>query len=254
MRKVWSVFKKEIKIYFISPLAYVLSGIFLLITGYFFYLLLSAFSLTSMRSASSPYFASRLNLNEYVYSPFFHNAAIILLLIIPVLTMRLFAEEKRSGTEELLFTLPLSNFQIIMGKYLAALAVLTIMILCTAIYGALPFFFAKPELPPVLAGYLGLFLLGAAFLSFGLFASSLTGSQIVSAVITFGILMLLWVLSWLGYVTSSYKELLEYLSFFNHFDNMIKGVIDTRDVVYYLSVTFLGVFLTYGILEFKRWR
>ena len=254
MRKVWAVFKKEIKIYFISPLAYVITGIFLLITGYFFYLLLTAYSLTSMRSSSSPLLASRLNLHEYVYGPFFHNAAIILLLVIPVLTMRLFAEEKRTGTEELLFTLPLSNIHIIMGKYLAALTVIFIMVLCTGIYGALPFFFSKPEFLPVLVGYLGLFLLGASFLSFGLFASSLTSSQIVAAVITFGILMLLWVLSWLSYVTTSFKELVEYLSFFSHYDNLTKGVIDTRDLIYYLSFTFVGIFLTYGMLELKRWR
>ncbi|MCD6454751.1 MAG: ABC transporter permease subunit [Candidatus Aminicenantes bacterium] len=253
MRNVWAIVKKELKIYFSSPTAYIISALFVLITGFMFYVMVSNFSILSVQAGNNPYFSSRLNLNQYVYSPFFSNAAIILLLLLPVLTMRLFAEEKRQHTDELLFTLPLTNTQIILGKYIASLVVLLVMIVATVPYAFYPFFLTKPELAPVLTGYLGIFLLGAAFIAFGLFASSLTENQIVAAVFSFGILLLLWLIYWLTYVSSFLKGFLKYISFFSHFDNLARGVVDTSDLVFYISFAFVGLFLTYAILEVRRW-
>lgn len=253
MRNIWAITKKELKIYFSSPTAYVVISLFILITGFMFYVMVSNYSILSVQAGGNPYFSTRLNLNQYIYSPFFSNAAIILLLLLPILTMRLFAEEKRQHTDELLFTLPLTNTQIILGKYIASVIVLLIMILATAPFAFYPFLLSKPELLPVLTGYLGLLLLGAAFLSFGLFASSLTENQIVAAVFSFGILLLLWLIYWLTYVSGFLQGFLKYISFFSHFDNLAKGIIDTSDIVFYLSFSFVGLFLTYAILEVRRW-
>ncbi len=253
MRNTWAVMKKELKIYFSSPTAYIVISLFLLLAGFMYYVIVSNFSLLSLRAGSNPYFSSHLSLNQSVYIPFFSNAAVVLLLLLPILTMRLFAEEKRQRTEELLFTLPLTNTQIILGKYLAAVVVLFLMILATAPYVFYPFTITRPELAPVLTGYLGLFLLGASFISFGLFTSSLTENQIVAAVFSFAILLLLWLIYWLTYVTSFLGDFLKFISFFGHFDNLSKGVIDTADIAYYLSFTLVGLFLTYAVLEVKRW-
>jgi len=253
MRNTWAITKKELKIYFSTPTAYVVISLFLLITGFMFYVMVSNYSILSLRSGGNPYFSTRLNLNQYIYSPFFSNAAIILLLLLPILTMRLFAEERRQNTDELLFTLPMTNTQIILGKYISSVLILTLMIVATAPFAFYPFFLTKPEIIPVLTGYLGLFLLGIAFLSFGIFSSSLTENQIVAAVFSFGILLLLWLIYWLTYVTSFLKGFLKYISFFNHFDNLSKGLLDTSDIVFYLSFAFVGLFLTYAVLEVRRW-
>jgi ABC-2 type transport system permease protein len=181
--------------------------------------------------------------------------SIILLLMLPLLTMRLFAEEKKTGTEELLYTSPVSIVQIILGKYVASLIVLALMLGLTWILAAFVFVFGNPEVAPFLNGYLGLFLMGAAFIAVGLFFSSLTENQIVAAVLTFGALLLFWVLSWAASSAGGlWKGALEYLSFFQHFDDMTRGILDTKDLVYYLSFAFFALFLTHAVIQSRRWR
>lgn len=255
MKNVWFITKKELKTYFSSPIAYAVIAVFMLLVGFFFYSLVWWFNSQSMQMAQNPYYAQQVNINQMVYSPLFHNISIILLLMLPLLTMRLFAEEKRIGTEELLFTSPLSVNQIILGKYLASLAVLVVMLLLTGILSLFTFAYGNPEAAPLLVGYLGLFLMGAAFIAVGIFFSSLTENQIVAAILTFGALLLFWILSW---ATSSaggmWKEVLNYLSFFQHFDGMTRGILDTADLVYYLSFSFFGLFLTHAVIQSRRWR
>ena len=255
MKNVWSITKKELKAYFTSPIAYAVIAVFMLLVGFFFYSLVWWFNSQSMQMAQNPYYAQQVNINQMVYSPLFHNISIILLLMLPLLTMRLFAEEKRIGTEELLFTSPISVNQIILGKYLASLVVLAVMLLLTGLLSLFAFATGNPETAPVLVGYLGLFLMGAAFIAVGIFFSSLTENQIVAAILTFGALLLFWILSW---ATSSaggmWKEVLNYLSFFQHFDGMTRGILDTADLVYYLSFSFFGLFLTHAVIQSRRWR
>jgi len=197
----------------------------------------------------------QVNINQMVYSPLFHNMSIILLLMIPLLTMRLFSEEKKTGTDELLYTSPISVGQIILGKYLAALAVLAAMLILTGVLSIFTFAYGNPELPQILNGYLGLFLMGAAFIGVGLFFSSLTENQIVSAILTFGALLLFWILNWAAYSASGmWKDVLDYLSFFQHFDDLTRGILDTTDLVYYLSFAFFGLFLTHSVIQSRRWR
>jgi ABC-2 type transport system permease protein len=255
MKNVWFLTKKELKAYFASPIAYAVIAVFMLLVGFFFYSLVWWFNSQSMQMAQNPYYAQQININQMVYSPLFHNISIILLLMLPLLTMRLFAEEKRIGTEELLFTSPVSVNQIILGKYLASLIVLAAMLLLTGILSAFTFAWGNPETAPVLVGYLGLFLMGAAFIAVGIFFSSLTENQVVSAILTFGALLLFWILSWASSSAGGiWKGVLNYLSFFQHFDDMTRGILDTADIVYYLSFSFFGLFLTHAVIQSRRWR
>jgi len=255
MKNVWSIAKREIKAYFSSPIAYVVIAVFLLLVGFFFYSAIWWFNSQSIQMAQNPYYFQQVNINQMVYAPLFHNMSIILLLMIPLLTMRLFAEEKKAGTEELLFTSPLSVGQIILGKYLAALAVLAAMLGLTGLYSLFTFAHGNPEPGQILNGYLGLFLMGAAFIGVGLFFSSLTENQIVAAILTFGALLLFWILNWASYSASGlWKDVLNYLSFFQHFDDMTRGILDTTDLVYYLSFAFFGLFLTHSVIQSRRWR
>jgi ABC-2 type transport system permease protein len=175
--------------------------------------------------------------------------------MIPLLTMRLFSEDKKMNTDELLYTSPLSVNQIILGKYFAALFVLLVMLLLTGVLSIFIFAYGNPEAVPILNGYLGLFLMGAAFIAVGIFFSSLTENQIVSAILTFGALLLFWILNWASYSAGGmWKSVLNYLSIFQHFDDMTKGILDTTDFVYYLSFSFLGLFLTHAVIQSRRWR
>jgi ABC-2 type transport system permease protein len=255
MKNILAVCKKEIQSYFTSPIAYVTITVFLILVGFFFHSLIWWFNTQSLQMARNPYYLQQLNINQMVYSPLFHNMSIILLLMIPLLTMRLFSEEIKIKTDELLFTSPISINQIILGKYFASLFVLLVMLLLTGVLSIFTFAFGNPEVLPVLNGYLGLFLMGAAFMAVGIFFSSLTENQIVSAVLTFGALLLFWVLNWASYSAGGmWKGLLNYISFFQHFDDMTKGILDTTDVVYYLSFIFLGLFLTHSVIQSRRWR
>jgi ABC-2 type transport system permease protein len=255
MKNIWAICKKEIKAYFTSPIAYVAITVFMVLIGFFFYSLIWWFNSQSLQMAQNQYYYQQLNINQMVYSPLFHNISIILLLMIPLLTMRLFSEEKKRQTDELLFTSPISVNQIILGKYFASLFVLVVMLFLTGILSIFVFSYGNPELAPVLSGYLGLFLVGAAFMAVGIFFSSLTENQIVSAILTFGALLLFWILNWASYSAGGmWKSVLNYLSFFQHFDVMTRGIVDTTDLVYYLSFIFLGLFLTHSVIQSRRWR
>lgn len=255
MRNIWAICKKEVKTYFTSPIAYVVITVFLVLVGFFFYSLIWWFNSQSIQMARNPYYFQQLNINQMVYSPLFHNISIILLLMIPLLTMRLFSEEKKINTDELLYTSPLSVSQIILGKYLAALFVLVVMLLLTGVLSIFTFAYGNPELTPVVNGYLGLFLMGASFIAAGIFFSSLTENQIVSAILTFGVLLLFWILNWASYSAGGiWKSVLNYLSIFQHFDDMTKGILDTTDIVYYVSFAFFGLFLTHSVIQSRRWR
>jgi len=255
MKNIWAMSKKEVKTYFTSPIAYVVITVFLVLIGFFFHSLILLFNTQSLQMASNPNYYQQLNINQMVYSPLFHNMSIILLLTLPLLTMRLFSEEKKTNTDELLFTSPISINQIILGKYFASVFVLFIMLFLTGLLSIFTFAHGNPEMAPVLCGYLGLFLMGAAFIAIGIFFSSLTENQIVSAMLTFGALLLFWILSWASYSAGGiWKDVLSYVSFFQHFDNMTRGILDTTDIIYYISFIFFGLFLTHSVIQSRRWR
>jgi len=255
MTNIWSIAKKEIRSYFSSPVAYVVLFAFILIYGYFFYNLVMWFNLQAMQMAQNPYYAQQINVNELVFSPLFHNMVLILILLVPLLTMRLLAEEKKNGTDELLYTSPLTVGQIVLGKYLAALFMLAVMLGLTALLSSFAFAFGNPEFAPWLTGYLGLFLLGAAALAVGLFYSALTENQIVAAILTFLTLLLLLVLNWLSQIGSgSWQGVVGYLSFSQHFEDVARGTLAVKDAVYFLSLSAFGLFLAHSVLQSRRWR
>lgn len=255
MKAVWTMAKKELRSYFTSPIAYVVMTVFMVLVGFFFYSLVYWFNAQSMQMAQNPAYAQQMNINQMVFGPLFNNMSIILLLMLPLLTMRLFSEEKKTGTEELLLTSPISVWQIILGKFMASLLVLLAMLALTGLLTLFTFLYGNPEPAPILNGYLGLFLMGAAFLAIGIFFSSLTENQIVAAILTFGALLLFWVLSWASSSASGFwKDVLNYVSFFQHFDNATQGILDTADLIYYLSFASFGVFLTHSVIQSRRWR
>ena len=253
--KVWPIFKKEMRLYFTSPVAWVIITMFLFIAGYFFYSIFAFYTLASMQSAMNPQMARELNVTDSVLRPLFSNVSVILLLLMPLITMRLFAEERRSGTIELLLTYPVRDGAVLVGKYLAALVLYAIMLALTLLYPGILIYFARVEWGPLLTGYLGLLLMGATFLAIGIFASSLTENQIVAAVTTFGTLLLLWVVGWSAeYVGGPWGRVLSHLSILEHFDTFARGVLDTKDVIYYLDVTIVALFLSLRSLEARRWK
>jgi ABC-2 type transport system permease protein len=255
MNNIWAICKREIRTYFTSPIAYVAITVFLIVTGFFFYTLIQWFNLQSMQMARNPQYFQQLNINQMVYAPLFHNISIILLFLVPILTMRLFAEEKKTKTEELLYTSPVSISQIILGKYFASLCVLLVMLCLNGLLSLFVLAFGNPEMAPLFNGYLGLFLMGAAFMALGIFFSSLTENQIVAAALGFGFFLLFFVLNWASqFAGGIWRSVLNYLSFFQHFDDMTRGILDTTDIVYYLSLIIFGLFLTHSVLQSRRWR
>jgi ABC-2 type transport system permease protein len=253
--RIWPIFKKEMRLYFTSPVAWVVLTIFLFIAGYFFSSIFSFFSQASIQSAMNPQMGRDLNVTDSVMRPLFSNISVILLLLMPLVTMRLFAEERRAGTIELLLTYPVRDGAVLAGKYLAALALYALMIGLTVLYPLIVVYFARLEWGPVLTGYLGLLLMGATFIAVGVFASSLTENQIVAAVTTFGVLLIFWILGWSAdYAGGALGRVLQFLSLLEHNDSFSKGVLDTKDVLYYVNFTALALFLTLRSLEARRWK
>ena len=255
MSNVLAIAHKELRSYFVSPIAYVVVGFFAILFGYFYVASLSILLRVSMQAGMFGGGPQSININEFIVRPLLSNTAIVLLFFLPFLTAHAYAEEKRSGTIELLLTSPLSDLQIIFGKFLGAFTLFILMLAVTAIHMGILFWYGEPELWPMLSGYLGLVLMGASFISLGLLVSSTTRNQIVAGVITFALLLLFWVLSWMADSAGPTTQgVLSYLSILEHFDDFSKGVIDTKHVAYYLSFIAFGLFLTAKSVESERWR
>lgn len=257
MKNSLTIAARELRSFFVSPIAYVVLTGFLLLAGWFFFNLLANFSymLQLYGSFQNPQALERLNLNEFVIAPLLHNLSIVLVILVPVITMRSFAEERRSGTFELLFTSPLAVGEIVVGKFLGAFVFLALMVALTGIFPLILFAYGNPEIGVILSGYLGLLLLGTAFVSIGLLTSSFTENQIIAAVSCLVTLLLLYVIGWPARTAEgAMGEILGYLSVVDHFGELVKGIVASRDVVYFLSVIFVSLFLTHRSIESLRWR
>ena len=254
MTNILAIAHKELRAYFASPIAYVVIGVFTLILGVMYAGILNWFLGQSMQMGMGMG-PQTMNVNQQLIRPLLLNMAVVLLLLLPLITMRTYSEEKRAGTIELLLTSPVSDLEIILGKFLGALALYALMIGIMLIHFGLLFMYGKPELKPLLTAYLGMLLFGSGFISIGLFISSLTKNQIVAGAATFAVFLLLWVIDWLGPALGpSTEDVLKYLSMTGHLDDFIKGVIDTKHVVYYLSIIIFGLFLTARSVDTERWR
>lgn len=252
MRNVLAIADKELRSYFASPIGYVLVGFFALLFGWFFYVYLGFFIRSSEQMQMG---GGAPNVNQHMISGLLQNAAVIILFALPMITMRTYAEEKRSGTIELLLTSPVTDMQIILGKFLGAMGLYTAMLAVTIVYIAILFLLGKPEWRPIATGYLGLLLMGGCFISVGLLISSLTKNQIVAGFMTFVVFLMLWVINWVGESSGpTTRAIVNYLSVTEHFNDFARGILDTKHIIYYLSFITFGLFLTAKSVDSERWR
>jgi ABC-2 type transport system permease protein len=255
MRNILAIAHKELKSYFSSPIAYIVLGFWALLYGYFFVAILQYFVRQSMQMGQFSQGPQAMNINQQLIRPLVQNVTILVLFLMPMVTMRTYSEEKRSGTIELLLTSPVTDWQIILGKFLGAMLLYASMLGVTLIHMAILFYYGSPEWKPVATAYLGLLLLGGCFISVGLFISSLTKNQIVAGMVTFAVFLLLWVIEWIGSFSGpTIDQLTQYLSIVGHLDDFGKGVLDTTHLIYYLSFITFGLFLTAKSVDTERWR
>ncbi len=260
MRSLYSIYRKEMGHYFVSPVAYVLVGVFLLLSAFFFDRILTLIIQSSMEQEMQAMRfggAQGVDVPGLVMRNFFGLLSSLILFLTPMLTMGVYAEERKRGTMELLMTSPITDLEIVLGKFLASLSLFAIMLLPTASYIVFMYFRSDP-MPSwklLLAGYLGVLLLGGALLSLGSFLSSLTENQLIAAVLTFGAILILWVLDFGGSGAATVLgQVLQYLSVIRHYDDFTRGIIDTSALIYYVSFIALCIFLTVRSLESMRWR
>jgi ABC-2 type transport system permease protein len=256
MRSVYAVYRKEMGHYFVSPVAYVVVAVFLIVAGFFFRLYMGLVIDQSMEMAMQG-MGSDMDMPAEVLRAFFGLISTLILFLAPMLTMGVYAEERRRGTMELLMTSPLTEFQIVLGKFLATLTLFVIMLFPTFLYVAYMCFHSDPKMQwsLVLTGYLGALLLGASLLAIGTFISSLTESQLIAVVLSFGAILILWVLDFVVRGSDSLAgTVLQYISVIHHYDDFTRGIIDTSSLIYYVSVPILFLFLTVRSIDSIRWR
>ena len=235
MKNILTIFRKELRSYFNSPVAYIVLFVFLIITGWFFTSSLFLGQVVTMR-------------NVFDIIPF------IFLFFVPAISMRTLSEEKKSGTIELLLTKPISDTDIVMGKFLAALALTGIALAFTLIYVISLTFLGKIDLGSIIGTYIGLLLMSGVYISIGIFASSLTENQVVAFIISFLMVFALFLLNKvLVFLPTSLASILEYISIDYHFGSIARGVIDTRNIIYYLSGITIFIWLTRASLERRKW-
>ena len=259
MRNFLAVYSKEMRSYFVSPVAYVIAGVFLFLSGYLFRNILMQFNMLCLqlgqRAQQMGGQMPALNLNEMVVVQFFAVMDFIWLLIVPMLTMRLYAEEKKTGTIELLMTSPISSVEVLLGKFFACFSLYSIIVSLTMVYFVILEAYGSPDWGPIFSGYLGYLFLGATFISVGILASALTENQIVAVLLSFGILLLFWLIDLsASFAGPTAAKILQYMSFIEHLEDFQRGVIDSKDVVFYLSFSFFCLFLTTRVVESRRWR
>jgi ABC-2 type transport system permease protein len=254
MSQILLICRKELKSYFASPIAYLLMAFFGLIFGF------GTFTATRdfVRFSFQQQFqggGQPMNINDQIITPLLSFGSTITLFLVPLITMRLFAEEKKSGTMELLLTSPVTDNQIVLGKWLGAMMLYICILGMSMLNIALLFAWGKPDIRPVLVAYLGLLLQGGTLLAIGGFISTLTKNQIVAGGVTFFVCLLLWLLNWsTSFDTTGWAAVVNYLSIVTHFENFSKGLIETKDIVFYLSMIFFALFLTSRSMESLRWR
>jgi ABC-2 type transport system permease protein len=251
MSNVLALARKELRSYFASPIAYIVIGLFAVIFGIFFGVILLNFNQMSQQGGGQA-----VNVNEQLIRPVFLNSVVVFLFMLPIVTMRSYAEEKRSGTIELLLTAPLTDLQIILGKFVGAMGLYASMLLVTLLSVGTLFFFGTPEVKPLLTTYLGLLLMGGCFVSVGLLISTFTSNQIIAGAVTFAVFLILWVINWPAPFAPWpwLQTFLNYASIVDHFDDFSRGVLDTKHVVYYISFMAVGLFLTARSVDTERWR
>ncbi len=255
MNRLITIYNRELGSYFISPIAYIVMAVFMIVTGMIFYSNVVFYAQASAMSLQNPRFGQLILAEDFI-RPLFDNICVILLFMSPALTMRLFSEEKRSGTIELLMSYPIRDTEIILGKFLACLTFLVIMTLLTSCYPIFLYLTGNPEIGPFLTAYLGFFLMGAVFLSIGVFTSSMTENQIIAALFAFGINLVMWIIGWTGGGSDGgvMSDVFKYISIIEHYDPLVKGVLNSQDIIYFISMSGLFLFLAHRVLIARKLR
>jgi ABC-2 type transport system permease protein len=259
MKGILAIYRRELGGYFVSPIAYVVTGFFLFLTGYYFYSILTGVIDYSMKMQMQSQFGAppQFDAPALVIRNFTGFATTILLFLVPMLTMGVYAEERKRGTMEMLMTSPITELQIVLGKFAASLTMFVAMLSPTLLYHLVMSQYSDPALPWKIlwVGYLGVFLLGASLLALGTYISSLTENQIVAGVVTFVVFLVLWLLNMGGRGDDTViSRIRNYISILQHNESFAQGVIDTSSIIFYLSVVTLGLFLTLRNLDSMRWR
>lgn len=255
MNNIFAVARREVRAYLYSPIAYIVGVVFTGLSAYTFYAIFLFYAQISQQYAGNPEAAAHLVLTEFVVRNLALQMCVFSLLILPMLTMRSFAEEKKQGTIELLLTSPIAPSEIVYGKFLATATIYGLFLVATFALPVIMSFFGTVEWPVVFAAYLGLVLVGFSFIAIGNFTSTLTENQVSAALISFGLLLVLWIIGWLANsLEGEAQNFTRYLSLMEHFQNFAKGVVDTRDVLYFVSVIVFGTTLTRVSLESLKWR
>jgi ABC-2 type transport system permease protein len=256
MTPVQAVIAKELRGYFVSPIVYVVGAVFLLIFGFLSYLYIVFAGAQAVQLMQMQGGLAQINLNDLVFRNLFASMRFVLLIILPILTMRQFAEERKLRTFEFLMTSPIGIHEIVAGKFISVLLIYLGLLGVTGLVPTVLMLFSDFDWNPVLTGYVGMALLGALFLSVGLFASALTENQIVAAFVGFGILLTFWLISGLGSLLgdTTAGHIITYVSFMEHYDRLLRGLIDTSDLVYFGSGLLLMLFLTHRVVESSRWK
>jgi ABC-2 type transport system permease protein len=253
-RNVWTIARRDFRSYFTSPIAYIIIAGFLFIMGYMFFSTLSYYNLNALRYQQYN-MGKGVSITDGIIRPLFGNMNVVFLFMVPFITMRLIAEEKKLHTIELLLTSPITLVDLVFGKFLSSLLLVGIMLLLTVVYPVILMATGTPELGPIVASYAGTLLLVGCYLAIGILFSSMTENQIVAGALTFAGGLFFWLVSWAQQTAGPvWGEILNYLSLISHYNNFGKGLVDTSDVLYYFSFIGLGLFLTHRVLDSYRWR
>lgn len=254
LRNIWTIARRDFMAYFTSPIAYIVIAAFLFIMGWMFFNNLNHFVMQNMQFQQFN-MGKSISITDGIVQPLYGNMNVILLFLLPFVTMRLFAEEKKQHTIELLLTAPVSLWEIVLGKYLSGLLLLAVMVGLTAVYPILLAITGSPDIGPLVTNLLGTFLMAASVLAIGVLCSAFTENQIVAGALTLGAGLFFWLVSWATQTAGPViGELLGYLSLISHYNNFAKGLLTSSDVLYYLSFIGVGLFLTHRVLDSYRWR
>lgn len=254
IRNIWVIARKDFRAYFTSPIAYIVIAGFMVIMGWMFFFILSHFNMQNMQYQQYN-MGKGVSITDGIIRPLYANMNVIFLFLVPFITMRLFAEERKLHTIELLMTSPVQLIDVILGKFFSALMLLKVMLLMTLVYPLILFATGNPELGPIVTTYIGVFLLCSCYLALGILFSSMTENQIIAGALTFASGLFFWLVNWATQSAGPvWGEILSYLSLMSHFNSFGQGLLNTSDIFYYLSFMGIGIFLTHRVLDSFRWR
>ncbi len=261
MRTMWTIFKKEFVQFFSSPTSYIIIAVFLAVSGFFFYNISSYFAMQCFQALQYQQAYNiplpPMSVNQWVVRPFFHNLAVLAIFLVPIITMRSFAAERAFGTTELLLTSPVRTTHLVCAKFAAGMLLYVVLVALTLIFQLILHHFTANGLDwgPVWAGYLGLLLLGLAVVPLGQFISSLTKNQIIAAFMSFALFLILWIVDWSTlFAKGTLSKVIGYIGLAPHFANFARGIVDTSDIIYFVSLCAIGLFVTHQSVESWRWR